>query len=241
MLISRPYLRLLPITIGAAALMLTVKLGVLWTGWGDGSWDGAPVPVASALAQVSPEAGQAEPVPPAPETAPAAEPAAEGSAASSPASGIAAASPIDPITLNQSEIDLLQALAERREELAQRAREIERREALLAAAEQRIDERITTLKQVQQRLEKLLEIQDEEQAKNLRRLVKVYENMKPKAAARIFEKLEKQVLLRVAGRMKEAKLAPILAQMDPMKVNAVTAELARQRELPLPPGPLAGG
>jgi flagellar motility protein MotE (MotC chaperone) len=60
-------------------------------------------------------------------------------------------------------------------------------------------------------------------------LVKTYETMKPKDAARIFDTLEMEVLIEVAQRMKEAKLAPVLAAMDPAKAQSVTVELAARR------------
>ena len=117
--------------------------------------------------------------------------------------GITAALATDPITFSQPEIE---ALAARREQIEQ---------------------------QIQRRFAELLEQQKTSQDKNMQRLVKVYENMKPKTTARIFDKMGKRILLRVAARMKEAKLAPILAQMDP-----VSAELVRRHELPRPPGPV---
>lgn len=57
-------------------------------------------------------------------------------------------------------------------------------------------------------------------------LVKVYERMKPKQAARIFEELDMKVILQVARRMKEANVAQILAAMDPVKARDITARIA---------------
>lgn len=229
------FFRILPVTIFVAMLMLSAKLGGIWSGVTGTPPAGAGIEVARSMAQLAPAAGDqatagdaATPTPdPGPEAAP-------------KESGIMAASPTDPITFSQSEIELLQALATRREQLADREREVELREAMLSAAEKRIEQKIVTLKDVQKRVAALLDQQEASQAKDTERLVKVYENMKPKAAARIFEKMEKPVLLRVAARMKEAKLAPILAQMDPAKVTVVSAELMRRHQMPRPPGPLSG-
>ncbi len=224
------FFRVLPVTIFVAALMLSVKLGGIWNGISGETATGATIEVARTLAQLAPAAGDdAATGAQAPESPP-----------PSDGSGITAASATDPITFSQSEIELLQALAARREQLAERERDVEHREALLSAAEKRIEQKIASLKDAQKRITALLERQKTSQDKDIRRLVKVYENMKPKAAARIFEKMEKRVLLRVAARMKEAKLAPILAQMDPAKVNVVSAELVRRHELPRPPGPVSG-
>jgi flagellar motility protein MotE (MotC chaperone) len=58
--------------------------------------------------------------------------------------------------------------------------------------------------------------------------VKIYESMKPEEAARILEKMDGEVLLEVLTRMGERRLAPILAQMDPLKAQAITVAMAMQ-------------
>ncbi len=228
--------RLLPITIFFAVLLLSVKMGGMWNDIAAEKMASANVEVARSLAQLAPAAGD-------PETPDNATPeaAAADTTPELETAGIAAASATNPVTFNQSEIDLLQALAARRKQLAERERDVESREALLAAAESRIEQKIALLENVKARVAGLLDEQEAVHDKDLLRLVKVYENMKPKAAARIFENLEKSVLLRVAARMKEVKLAAILAQMDPAMVNVVTAELIRRHQMPRPPGPVGGG
>jgi flagellar motility protein MotE (MotC chaperone) len=114
------------------------------------------------------------------------------------------------------------------------------REKLLAAAEQRIETRIAELKKLEGQVQALIKRHDDEEEKNLRSLVKVYENMKPRDAARIFEQLDMQVLLGVVERMKEAKLAPVLAQMDPARAQRLTVDLATRRQLPAVAAPVAG-
>jgi flagellar motility protein MotE (MotC chaperone) len=140
----------------------------------------------------------------------------------------------DPTLLNQSEIDLLQQLTERRETLDAREREIERRIALLAAAEQRIDRKVNDLKNLQTTIENLLKQHKTEEDAKMASLVRLYENMKPKEAARIFEQLDMEVLLKVVERMNERKLAPVMAGMNPDRAKQVTTELTKLRQLPKP-------
>jgi flagellar motility protein MotE (MotC chaperone) len=66
----------------------------------------------------------------------------------------------------------------------------------------------------------------------MRSLVKIYENMKPKDAAKIFEQLDMGIMLEVVERMKEQKVAPILAEMNPVKARELTSELAQRRQMP---------
>ncbi len=238
-------LRFLPVTIFAAALMLTVKIGHIWEGL-DGMLVGA-ISVAGAVAQQpgaktpgapSPAAqlpaagqplGKATPLKDAP-LAGIAGPATDAPAADTPA----VLKVDDPTLLTQSEIDLLQQLAVRRETIETREREINMREGLLKAAESRIDKKIQEMKLLQATVEKLIATYSEQQAAKVASLVRIYENMKPKDAARIFEELDMDTLLLVAERMKERSLAPIMANMDPGKARDVTVDLARRRQLPTP-------
>jgi flagellar motility protein MotE (MotC chaperone) len=139
--------------------------------------------------------------------------------------------PVEEDMFTEEEIKTLQDLAVRREELDRRERELEIRDALLEAAEKRIDGKIIELRGLKEDMESLLTQYDEEELAKIQSLVKIYENMKPKDAARIFGKLEMEILLEVVGRMREAKVAPILAKMDPAKAQEVTAELAQQSQL----------
>ncbi len=133
--------------------------------------------------------------------------------------------PMDPFSMTDEEINLLQALAERRRELDLRAHELEQREILLRAVEQRIAEQAGGLRA----LLKQQETQTEDQYTSL---VKIYESMKPKDAARIFEEMELEVLMPVIERMKERKTAPILAKMSPVKATAITTQLAQRGKPP---------
>ncbi|MCZ6722083.1 MAG: hypothetical protein O7A65_11160 [Proteobacteria bacterium] len=63
-------------------------------------------------------------------------------------------------------------------------------------------------------------------------LVKIYQNMKPKDAARIFNELDFDVLVEVLERMRETSAAPILARMDSERAKALTLELAERGRLP---------
>ncbi|MCH8036021.1 MAG: hypothetical protein IIC53_02730 [Proteobacteria bacterium] len=228
-------LRLLPVLIITASIALTARVGDLWQGLGS-----------LAQAQTSPAETKAAKTP-APKTA-ATKKAATGQAkrgaqtnARKPKGGETAYSddpmpasvesvrlldvPMDPFTMTDEEIDLLQALAERRRELDLRADELEQREILLRAVEQRIAEQAGGLRA----LLKQQETQTEDQYTSL---VKIYESMKPKDAARIFEELELEILMPVIERMKERKTAPILAKMSSVKATAITTQLAQRGKPP---------
>ncbi len=172
------------------------------------------------------------------ETTPAGEAAAAAASEGDNANASAApegetASPAgEGLQYTRAEVEVLQNLSARRAELDKRAREIDLKEKLLTASEQRVSERIAELKSIESNIQTLLATRKDAAEGQIKSLVKVYENMKPKDAARIFEELEMDILLPVAQRMKEAKFALILAQMNSDKAKRLTVGLAKQLELP---------
>ena len=232
-------IRFLPLTIFAATLMLTVKIGDIWDGF-DGHINGT-IQVSEAIAQPAEEDAK----PAAKDGQPAAgektaEQAVPAALKDEPQGQISKLITNDPTLLTPAEIDLLQQLAERRQVLESREQEFEIRTGLLAAAESRIDKKVEELKVLRETISGLIKTFDAQQDAKLLSLVKIYENMKPKEAAKIFEELQMDTLLEVAERMKERKLAPIMAKMHPEKARDMTVELSRLRQLPTV-GQQAGG
>jgi flagellar motility protein MotE (MotC chaperone) len=90
------------------------------------------------------------------------------------------------------------------------------------------------LKALQATVEDLLKARSDQEEAELKSLVKMYENMKPKAAAKVFEEMDMDVLLDVVERMNERKMAPILALVTPTRAKEITFELAQRRQLPVP-------
>jgi flagellar motility protein MotE (MotC chaperone) len=140
--------------------------------------------------------------------------------------------PLDPVIFSQSEIEILQNLSARRKEIDQREESVVAREILLQAAEKRLEEKIGELKNIRGEIEGLIRKYNEQEEAEMKSLVRIYEAMKPKDAARIFDELDLKVLLQVFQRMKEAKTAPILASMNSARAKEVTTQLAERRDVP---------
>jgi len=218
-----PIVRVLPVLIFFGVLMLSVRVTDLFmglTGLGLGA-----VSVAELQAQQPPRPAASATPTPTPASAPAATPAAGGDTAAE---------------RTQTEMDVLEKLRERRAVIDARERDVERREEMLRAAESQIDRKVAEMKTLQSTIEGLLRQYNDQEDNKMRSLVKIYENMKPKEAAKIFEQLDMSILLEVVERMKEQKVAPIMAEMDPMKAKGVTAELAQRRQMPAPKGASGG-
>jgi flagellar motility protein MotE (MotC chaperone) len=227
--------RLLPFTVIVASIFLTIKVGDLWQA-SRAQWQqtlGVSAAQAASRGQAEQEASvPAPPPPPAEDDAVASERAKEGGA-EAPEAEAAGASGADVKSrgFTASEVEVLQKLALRREALERRAREVAQRESILMAAEQRIGSKLQEMQRLEDALKSLVSAYGEQQEAQLQSLVKIYENMKPKDAARIFQELEMDILLAVAQRMKERKLAPVLADLPVTRARDVTQELGRQRSL----------
>jgi flagellar motility protein MotE (MotC chaperone) len=140
------------------------------------------------------------------------------------------------------QMELFSDLAKRRKDIETKERELSMREALLKAGQAELEQKYQELTTIKADIEELLKKQTVEEDKRIVSLVKIYEGMKAKDAARIFDTLDMDVLLQVMVKMSERKSAPIIAAMDAEKARNVTIMLAEQNKLPsLPalPGALA--
>lgn len=129
----------------------------------------------------------------------------------------------------QSELDVLQNLTKRRNELDAQAKELELKAKVLDATELRITNKVNEMKTLEAELTKVVAEYKQQQDGEIKSLVKIYENMKPLDAAAIFNEMDMPILLEVIDKMSERKVAPVLAGMDPRRARDVTQELAEMR------------
>ncbi|MCR9212458.1 MAG: hypothetical protein NXI13_01970 [Proteobacteria bacterium] len=215
-------IRILPVTVVALALIFGLKLSSVWN-------DAHGFLLGVSIAEVQAEEKDAEtakaPATPDGDTVASVPPSDE---AETPKTIVTEAVP----QFSESELQVLERLVERRDELDRRSQEIDMRDNLLKVTEARIDEKINELKKMEETLNDLLQLHDEQEKAQMESLVKIYEKMKPKDAARIFNSLEMDILIDVASKIKEAKMASILASMNSQRANKLTVELATRRQLP---------
>jgi flagellar motility protein MotE (MotC chaperone) len=133
--------------------------------------------------------------------------------------------------ISEEEIKLLQELAKRRGELDNREKEMAFRENSLLMIEKSLEAKLVQLNELQKKVSEILQEYDKREQQKTISLVRIYENMKPKDAARIFDELQMTILVEVADNMKEAKLAPILAQMDSNRAKELTVAIAHRRRM----------
>ncbi len=171
---------------------------------------------------VAQSASEAAPARPAPQTPPAAAP--------TPAPAAQCATPdfAEQAGLSQAEVQVLQALGARRTRLDQRAAEIETRADLIAAAERRMEQRLTELRRVESQVSRMLGQLDQTQETRMANLVDVYQRMRAKDAAAVFDSLDEGTLIEVAGRMRQQNLAEVMGKMQPDRARRLTQMLAER-------------
>lgn len=218
---SGAFIRVLPVVVVVSLFLMGVKVVGIWDALENGK---SPVSVA-AFAEAD------SPAPTSANAGRTAEPQ-QLAQATEPAKSDDGDKPLDPVLFTRSEIELLQDLSKRRKELDAREQTVIQKEGLLTAAEDRIDKKIVELQKVRTEIEGLIKTYDEQEEKEIKSLVQIYEKMKPKDAARIFDELDMSILLRVFDRMKASKSASVLANMRPQKAKEVTSRIAERRTIP---------
>jgi flagellar motility protein MotE (MotC chaperone) len=229
-------IRLLPIVVAVAGALLVMKVVELATQGGPAAFDGQlraaareamdwwsdqaktsaddfgidPIVTGSADAPKKPAEGETQPAP-----------------AASPADPKATAAPgaTDP-NASRSEDILKQRLGERRNQIQSREEELKLREQLLKAAEGRIEQRVNELKGLENRIGTAATQRDQDRKRQLGDLVKMYEAMRAKDAARVFDRLAPDLLVDLAAQMNPRKLGDIVAKMSPEQAEKLTIELA---------------
>lgn len=229
-------LRVLPITLVAILMVLPLKLGTLM--------EGLPV----VAQQFDREFGKHE-RPWAKDLKTGAE-ASSGETSADPAPAMAAlpatpaAPPADAALPAASCTDpaLRAAISEQKADVNARTRHLGEAEAVLAAAETRATAQIQRLSAIKRDVEALMQQRSNLQAEDLKRMVTIYETMKPRDAARIFNDLETDIIIDVLDRMAERRSAPIIAELEDSKAREVTRLVLQRRALPgdrpPPPAPL---
>jgi flagellar motility protein MotE (MotC chaperone) len=134
----------------------------------------------------------------------------------------------NPQSVSPSERAILERLQARRQELEQRAREVEIRESLLKSAEKRIEGRVEEMKATEARISTATGQKAEQDAARFKGIITMYENMKPKDAAKVFDRLEMTVLYEIASQIAPRKMSDILGLMQPEAAERLTVELARR-------------
>jgi flagellar motility protein MotE (MotC chaperone) len=108
-----------------------------------------------------------------------------------------------------------------------REQALAKKEAELQALEAQVDEKLTKLRELEVRMQNLIDsaatIQDEKMA----HLIDVYSNMKPKQAAVVLQTLEEPIAVSILAGMSGRKAGEILSSVRADRAAALSAALTR--------------
>lgn len=160
----------------------------------------------------------------------------------SPGTGAPTLQDAAPPKFSPGEVErrILENLAERRASLEQREEELLAREAVVAAAELRLDEKITAFEIERAALIALREQKNADDREEIASIVSAYERMKPKDAAVIFNALDEKILVPLAAGMRTQALSGVLAEMEPINARRLTTLLAGRNSVDDQALPLIG-
>ncbi|MCG5240984.1 MotE family protein [Azospirillum doebereinerae] len=215
--------RILPITLVAVLMVLPLKLGALMDGFPviaqqfDREFGKHERPWATDLKNGAQPEPTPTPGPPQGQSMAQAEPAP-------PPVSLAPPNCTDPL--------LREAIAEQKTDTTNRQHRLREAEAVLSATEARVGTQIDRLNTVKREVETLMAQRSTLQQEDLRRMVAIYEAMKPRDAARILSDLETDIVVDVLDRIAERRTAPILAEMADAKAREVTRLILQRRALP---------
>jgi flagellar motility protein MotE (MotC chaperone) len=124
---------------------------------------------------------------------------------------------------------LLRAIEERGRQLDAWSSDLAGRARMLEVIEARVSEQLQAMQAEREALETTLARVDQEAEAGIARLVEIYENMKPKEAARIFAAMPAEVAAGFVRRMAEKKSALVMGNLDAKHAYAITLALASTR------------
>lgn len=133
--------------------------------------------------------------------------------------------------LTESGVKLLKQMSARRVELEEWKQDLDMRASLIEASSRKLDDKIAQLEKLKTATQTLLDEFKIEDDKQIQSMVKIYENMKPKEAAKVFNQLELPILLEIVQQMNERRVSPILAKMNAARAKEVTEQILENRDL----------
>ncbi len=123
--------------------------------------------------------------------------------------------------------DLATALAAKKAELDNRENVLRADEQRLIAMRRDITEKITILKAQEEKLAAQMDAEKEEDVKRYKEMAKVYENTPPAKAGPMMEKLDTKTAAGITMNMKKDKAGALWAYITPNKAVEITRQITR--------------
>lgn len=128
--------------------------------------------------------------------------------------------------------EVLSSFARERELLKKNREQLETQKSELTLVREKLAIEKASLLELKDSISRLLSRVEASQTDDLKRLVAVYQNMKPVDAARIMDDMDIEVTVMVLESMKARVAAPILAKMASVRVRAISKIILERSQLP---------
>lgn len=116
--------------------------------------------------------------------------------------------------------------ARMRDELAALRKELEQKEAELAAREKALADELAKIEAVRDEIRAASGTNESQKEEKIAKLVETFETMSPKSAAQVMANIDETLAREALSRLSSAKLGKILAAMDVSKSARLTESLA---------------
>jgi len=126
-------------------------------------------------------------------------------------------------------LEMAKDLQKKQEELARREELVKAKEDQLKVLEKDIEKKIDELKRTQLKLEDLVKIRDDLEAKNVTNLSKAYSAMTPAEAAQRLKTMDRGIALKILMTMKTKNSSKILSSLDPQTAAQISEQMAKRQ------------
>jgi len=131
-------------------------------------------------------------------------------------------------TLDAGEdFESLALLDKKKKELEGKEKELEQKGEYLNKLKNEIEERLEELAQREKKIEQLIVLKETEEAKDLKKLAKVFEATPAEQAGPMFSKLDVKIAAKLLVRMKGRNAGKIWGFVDPDQAVRISKELAK--------------
>lgn len=141
------------------------------------------------------------------------------------------ATPASPASCPTSD-ELFLAISRERDLIADQRAALERERAEMELLREAVRQETGRLAGLRDEIGGVLDGIARTEEAEVRRLVTVYEAMKPEEAARLLDGLDMSVTMTIVANMSEKRAAPVLARMSPLRAQAISRILVEMTKLP---------
>ena len=128
----------------------------------------------------------------------------------------------------QQDSSNLLALREQKKDLSEREKALAEREAIIQEAEQRAQDKIKELLQLEARIQTMLAEEQSIKDKKIKRLTAVYEGMKADRAAPVIAQMDLAIVVKIFSRMSEKQVGKILSFLNPKQAVVISQALTER-------------